>query len=212
MSSFAETVFSYPTAVFSVLLGVVMVYWVLAMIGLVDFESGGLDLDLDLDANAGGIGTLASYLVAIGLGGVPFSIVVSLLVLISWTLCSLASMWLLPLVPTSVLGTLAATAVLLAAPVVAIPLAAIAVRPLRGLFVTHAATSNAALVGQTCRIVTRNVDEGFGRAEVESRGTSYNIRVIAATPNPLVRGSTALIIDYDPAAARYRVQALDDTG
>lgn len=212
MSSFADTVFSYPTAVFSVLLGVVMVYWVLAMIGLVDFESGGLDLDLDLDSNAPGVGTLASYLVAIGLGGVPFSIVVSLLILISWTLCSLAAMWLLPLVPTSVLGALAATVVLLAAPVVAIPLAAAAVRPLRGLFVTHAATSNAALVGQTCRIVTGNVDEGFGRAEVESRGTSYNIRVIAATPNPLVRGSTALIIDYDPAAGRYRVQALDDTG
>ncbi len=205
MGSFATAVFGYPTAIYTALLGVVLFYWLLAMIGLIDFEDGGIDLSVDADA--ADIGTVAGYLIAFGLGGVPFSVVVSLLVLSAWTLSCLAGMWLLPLVPTAVLRLAAGSAVLVGALALAIPLAAAAVRPLRRLFVTHGAISNAALVGQPCRILTRSVDERFGRAEVASRGASYNIRVFADSPNSLVRGATAIIIDYDAASARYRVQA-----
>lgn len=205
MQSFAATVLAYPTALYTALLGMVLFYWLLALLGLVDFEAGGLDLDLDGDP--GSVGTIAGYLVAFGLGGVPFSVVASLLVLISWTLCSLAAMWLLPLVPTAVLRTVVGTGAAVAALAVALPLAAAAVRPLRNLFVTHGALSNAALVGLPCRILTRTVDEKFGRAEVDTRGASVNIRIFADTPNRLARGATAIIIDYDPATARYRVQA-----
>ncbi|NMG46550.1 ubiquinone biosynthesis protein [Azoarcus communis] len=205
MSSFAAVAFAYPTAIYSTLLGIVLCYWLLAMFGLVDFEHGGLELDGDV----GDIGTLASYLVAFGLGGVPFSVVVSLLTLIAWTLCSLAALWLLPLVPTVPLRLAAGTAVLLGAFALALPITARAVRPMRRLFVTHGATTNAELVGQRCRILTNSVDERFGRAEVDSRGSTYNIRVVADTPNTLTRGASAIVIDYDPANARYRVQAAD---
>lgn len=207
MGNFSAAASTYPTALYSVLLGVVLCYWLLAMIGLVDFEHGGPELDLDGDA--GDIGTVAAYLVAFGLGGVPFSIVVSLLVLVAWTFSCLAAMWLLPLVPTVPLRLLAGTGVLAAAAAAAIPVAAWAVRPLRKLFVTHSAVSNAALVGQRCRILTRSVDERFGRAEVDSRGAGYNIRIFADTPNTLTRGASAIIVEYDAAAARYRVQAAE---
>lgn len=205
MVSFASAALDYPTAIYSALLAVVLIYWLLALTGLIDFEHGGPSLDVDADA--GDLGTVAAYLVAFGLGGVPFSVVVSLLVLIAWTLTSLAAMWLLPLVPTALLRAVAGTGVLVGALAAAIPVAAAAVRPLRRLFVTHSAISNAALVGQRCRILTRTVDEQFGRAEVDNRGAGYNIRVCADTPNTLVRGAHAIIIDYDAATARYRVQA-----
>ncbi|MEW5788820.1 MAG: ubiquinone biosynthesis protein [Pseudomonadota bacterium] len=203
MGSFAEVAFAYPTAVYSALLAVVLFYWLLALTGLVDFEQGGLELDGDV----GDVGTIASYLVAFGLGGVPFSVVVSLLVLISWTLCSMAALWLLPLVPTALLSFLVGSVFLIGAFALALPIAAAAVRPMRKLFVTHGAISNAALVGQRCRILTRTVDEKFGRAEVDNRGASFNIRVFADTPNNLTRGSSALILEYDPDKACYRVQA-----
>ncbi len=207
MGDLAAAALSYPTAIYTALLGAVVFYWLLALIGLVDFDHGASDFDLDLDGDVGDIGTIAAYLVAFGLGGVPFSIVVSLLVLIGWTICCLFAMWLLPLVPTSVLRLVAGTAGLLGAFALALPLTAAAVRPLRKLFVTHGAISNAALVGQTCRILTRTVDEKFGRAEVSGHGASYNIRVYADTPNSLTRGSTAIIADYDPSGARYHVRA-----
>lgn len=203
MGSFAEVAFAYPTAVYSALLGVVLFYWLLALTGLVDFEHGGLELDGDV----GDIGTIAGYLVAFGLGGVPFSVVVSLLVLIAWTLCSMASLWLLPLVPTDLLKFVVGSGFMIGAFAFALPISAATVRPMRKLFVTHGAISNAALVGQSCRILTGSVDEKFGRAEVDARGASFNIRVFAETPNSLTKGATAIIVEYDADNACYRVQA-----
>lgn len=200
MGGFAEIAFAYPTAIYSALLVVVLVYWLLALTGLVDFEESSPDLD-------GTLGTVAGYLVAFGLGGVPFSIVVSLLVLIAWLLSSLAAEIILPLVPTEILGFIAGSGILIAAFACALPLTAVCVRPMRKLFVSHSAVSNQALVGQRCRILTGSVSAGFGRAEVESRGASFNIRVFADEPNTLARGSPAIILEYVPDTGSYRVQA-----
>jgi hypothetical protein len=209
MTSFYDAAIAFPTVVYTTLLGVVLVYWVLALIGIVDFDSGHLDVDTDLhaDADAGDVGDLAGYLVALGLNGVPFSVVVTLLVLFSWTMTCLAAMWLLPLVPTSPLRMLAGVATLPLAFAISLPLTARLIRPMRGLFVTHTAISNAALVGQTCRVLTSSVDEKFGRAEVATRGAGLNIRVWAETPNTLVKGSIARILEHDEAGERYLIVA-----
>ena len=84
MGDFIAAVVSYPTAVYTTMLGVVLVYWLLAIIGIVDFDSSGVDLDLEAHAEGSvtDVGVLAGYVVAMGLNGVPFSIVVSLLVLL----------------------------------------------------------------------------------------------------------------------------------
>lgn len=213
MGSLLQAVTSYPTALFTVLLGVVLIYWLLAMLGLVDFESSGIDLDLQAhaDADAADIGTIASYVVALGLNGVPFSVAVSLVVLIAWTVSAFLGMWVQPLVPTWVLGVVVGTGVLALSCAVAVVLTARIVRPMRGLFVTHNAISNAALVGQACRVLTGRVDEQVGRAEVARRGAGINIRVWAPTPNTLTKGSAAIILEYDEARARYLIQAAPDS-
>jgi hypothetical protein len=209
MGNFVDAVVGYPTAVYTALLGVVLVYWLLALLGMVDFEASGIDLDVDVHADADGadIGTLASYAVAFGLNGVPFSVVISLLVLVAWTLSCLVGMWVLPLVPSLALKVLVGTGVLLASFALSIPVVARMVRPMRGLFVTHAALSNAALVGQACRVITQAVDEKVGRAEVAQRGAPINIRVWASSPNTLARGMQARIVDYDAATGRYQIEA-----
>lgn len=218
MSSLFAALTSFPAVVYTVLLGVVLVYWLLAIIGLVDFEAGA-DMDIGADAaDAGDIGDagdggpeglsgLAAWLVAFGLNGVPFSIVVSLLALVGWFLTGMASLTLLPLVPDA-LRWAAGAGVLLAAAALSIVIAAQLVRPMRGLFVTHRAISNAALVGQMCKVLTGVVDERQGRAEVAQRGAGINIRVWAPAPNSLRRGDAALITEYDSARQRYRIDAL----
>ncbi|MDR2031173.1 MAG: hypothetical protein LBP86_02695 [Azoarcus sp.] len=216
---FPETILSYPAALCTVILGVVLLYWVLALIGLVDYESGGPGLDTgggdagggeahgghSLDGEPGGIGTLAGYLIALGLNGVPFSVVVSLLALFSWVVCSIAALWLLPFVPAGILRFAAGSVILIGAFVLAVPAAAICVRPMRKLFVTHNAISNTALVGHECVVLTGSVDETFGRAEVPARGAGYHIRVVAETPNDLKRGDIAVIVEYDESARLYRI-------
>lgn len=214
MGDFMGAVTGYPTAIYTVLLGVVVIYWVLAVLGMVDIEHSGLDVDLHVHTHADGdtsdVGQLASYVVAFGLNGVPFSVAVSLLVLVSWTVSCLGGEWLLPLVPTMLLKLVAGTVLLVASAVIAIPITAVAIRPLRGLFVSHTAVTNAALVGQLCRVVTGVVNEKDGRAEVARRGASLNIRVWATVPNTLKRGSQALIVEYDEVAGRYLIAAYDD--
>lgn len=206
MGSFIDAAFGYPTAVFTALLGVVLFYWVLALVGLVDFESSDLDFDVQADGDAGDISTLATYVVAMGLNGVPFSIVVSLIVLLAWTISCLAGMWVLPLVPTLLLNIVAGTAVLLTSVALSILLTARIIRPMRRLFVTHAAIANASLVGQPCIVLTGKVDEKVGRAEVRTRGAGINIRVWARSPNGLTKGSTARIAEYDAGSGRYLIE------
>ncbi|MET0335785.1 MAG: ubiquinone biosynthesis protein [Rhizobacter sp.] len=206
MGSFFEAVTSYPTAVYTALLGAVLFYWVLALVGLVDFESSGFELDLQADSAIDDIGGLAGFIIAFGLAGVPFSIVVSLIVLSSWTLSCLAGMWVLPLVPTTLLNFVAGTAVLLVSFALSLPLTAWLLRPTRKLFVTHNAVSNGGLVGQPCVVTTSSVDEQFGYAEVKRRGAGLNVRVWAHVPNTLTKGSNARIAEYDAAGERFLIE------
>lgn len=207
MTNFLDAAIAYPTMIYTVLLVVVLFYWLLAIVGLVNLESSGLEIETELqaDADVGDLGTLAGFLVALGINGVPFSIVVSLMVLLSWMFSCLFGMWLLPLVPSAPLAAVAGTAVLILCPLLALPLTARLIRPMRGLFVTHTAISNHSLVGSSCKVLTGHVDEKFGRAEVSTRGTGVNIAVWAETPNDLVKGSVARIIEYDSARQRYLI-------
>ena len=132
--------------------------------------------------------------------------VVSLLTLFAWAISSIASLWLVQYVPTALLRFLVGTGVLVGAFLLALPLAAATVRPLRKLFVSHNALSNFSLVGMRCKVLTGTVDEKFGRAEVPARGAGYHIRVIADTPNALTRDSVAFIVEYDEARMVYRIQ------
>ncbi len=194
------TLASYPTNLLTVLLGVLLIYWVLALFGLLDLDA----LDVDLDADPSELGQIASYVVAFGLTGVPFSVVISLVVLIAWLLCYLADRYLLFWMP-GWMTLLAGTVVLIVALAAAVFVTARALRPMRGLFVEHNARGNASLVGLSCQITTLKVDERFGQANVETEGTAIAIRVRAAAPNGLVKGSVATIVSYDEGSGCYEV-------
>jgi hypothetical protein len=206
-----EALSSYPTAIYSTLLLVVLIYWLAAIAGLVDFDHSQIDHDLDthVDNDASDISLVASWVLAMGLNGVPFSMVVSLLVFFGWLISALAGQYLLAGVPTLPLRYLAGTVTLLVSFALSLVLTARVIRPLRGLFVTHHAVGNASLVGGTCRVLTLTVDEQFGQAEVLNGGTAINIRVSAPTPNSLGKGSTAHIISYEPATQRYEIAPAD---
>ena len=204
---------SFPSAIPTVLLAVLLIYWLLSMIGMVDLGDA---LEIDVDAGHAGtdtpqLHTLAGYLVALGLGGVPLSVAASVLVFFTWLLTALLHQYVLVWVPTELLRTLCGIAVLVFAAVLSLPIAARVLKPMRGLFVKHAARSNDSLVGLDCRIVTQKVDQGFGRAEVDSLGTSINIRVWAAVPNTLGKHSRAIIVAYDVVTQQYEVQAAPGT-
>lgn len=224
MQIFWSMISSFPVAIPSILLIVVLIYWLAAMIGLVDVDHlhGHFDLGhshmADVghvgghhgpEADSADLGHVASYVMALGLNGVPFSIVVSLITLFTWALTYLGQRYLLLWLP-DLLRWLLGCVLLAAAFAASLPISALLLRPLRGMFIVHNALSNDHLVGQTCRILTLEVSDSFGRAEVSGHGAPYNIRVWARTPNVLRKGSIALVIAYDPARQQFEVSPLPE--
>jgi hypothetical protein len=211
---------SFPTAVPTVLLVILLIYWCLSLLGFLDLGDNigghhghGHDFDSghDVDAAHGhevtDLHTLAGILVALGLGGVPFSIVATLLVFFSWLPTALVHQYLIAPLPAGPLHWLLGAVALVASLGLSIIVSARLIRPMRPLFVKHQAPGNHSLIGQRCSIVTLSVDEKFGRAEVATNGVSLNVRVWARTPNTLGKGATAIILAYDEANHQYEVQA-----
>jgi hypothetical protein len=216
MNALLDLVTSWPTAVYTTLLGVVVIYWVLALVGLVDFDHGHLHFEaghhhVDWDGHSDHLSTIASYVVAFGLSGVPFSLVVSLLTLIAWVITGLAAQFILPWVPTVPLRALAGLALAVLAIAPAIVITAWVIRPMRGLFVQHFARPNQSLIGRQCRVTTLTVTETFGQGETTDESGSFNLRLCAKEPNQIGKGSRVIIVDYDEGSQRFRVEPADAT-
>jgi len=53
MDPFYQNISSFPTAVFTILLGVCLVYWAGAVLGLLDLDLINVDASIDLNADSG---------------------------------------------------------------------------------------------------------------------------------------------------------------
>ena len=192
MTEFLDAILAFPTVLFTILLGVVTAYWLFVMLGALDVDllgdvDGGEVIDADGDGSPDGF---AGVIHSLGLAGVPLTLVLSLLVLAAWVLC-LISMQILDSRSAAI-----GAGVALVSFALAIPLTALAVRPMRRFFVSHPALENRSLVGKVCRVTTLSVNERYGQAEIEDGGAGLLIQVRYNGPGRLARGDQALIFDY----------------
>ena len=222
----------FPTVVFAIALGIVLVYWLFVLLGALDIDLFGGDVDVDVSGAAKGIGDVltggakggaeAFHVHAdtggdvggdadadvdggglwhgLGLGDVPVTISVSLITLLAWCGSMLAMHY--------VVGTGAwwTVVVLVAAVVIALPIAALLIRPIAPVFAVKEAKSNADYIGHACTITTGRVDDRFGQATIEDGGTVLNIAVRCDRPGKLARGDKALIIEFDRERSAYLVE------
>ena len=112
MQEFLQIALNFPTAFFSLLLIVVLAYWLFVLLGALDLDlfdvdadidadidvdvdvdvdidadvdvDADIDADADVDAGADGVGALASMLMALGWTGVPLTITVSIFIFLCW--------------------------------------------------------------------------------------------------------------------------------
>ncbi len=208
MSEILHAIISFPGIVPSVMLAVLIIFGLFAIAGLLDLQHIGPDwhIDIDHDGHAGG---LPDLLVAIGFGRMPFFIVVSAIAFVWWALLMTAQLYVVPLIPlpTWLTGVL----LLIGSFVVALPIAAVLIRPIKPLFADRGKGARPLdFVGRACKIATGSVDEKFGQAQVSvDAGSHHVIQVWARTPNLLKRGSSALILQFDPDTKRYEVESYD---
>jgi hypothetical protein len=216
---------AFPTVVFTILLGLVAVYWVFVIVGALELEvldwlhgathsadaaSGGSVDAIDGHVHHWFDGDFATVLDALGLRGVPLTIWLSVFVLFSWALTLLGMNLAGGPLATVVGGFGAGALVTLAAVGVSAAATGVVVRPLRKITAVRGAIGHSTLVGKTCTITTMRVDGEFGQAEVADGGAGLLVQVRCAEANELTRGSQALIFDYDSDAGVFHVARFDD--
>ncbi|WP_432984187.1 hypothetical protein [Dactylosporangium sp. CA-233914] len=185
MGEFLDAILGFPTVLFTFLLVIVIAYWLIVLFGGADTEV--LDGDVVDGVADGGFG---GFLGSVGLGGVPATVGLSVLVLVAW-FASLAG-------STVGGGALLRVGVLVGALVVAWLAARVIVIPLRRLFPVTSGDSRTAFVGRTCVIRTGTVTEAFGQAEVTAAdGSSAIVQVRQTGTDTFTAGSTAVIYEYD---------------
>lgn len=191
------TAFGYPTAFLSVLLIVVVLYWLLAAVGV-------------LDGDGAEVGGFEGALAGLGLDEVPATVVLSLLTAFSWFACLGGSVLLNGFDLSSPVTIVLGLVVLLVALVVGVLLTRLLAWPLRKLFPNPRQASRDHFIGRPCVIRTGTVTQTFGQAEVTaSDGSSAVVQVRQPGQDPLVAGSTALIFDYDGDGEFFWVTPLD---
>jgi len=232
-----DVAFSFPSVVYTVLLGVALVYWVFVLVGAAHLDLlGGGDAAVDgalggADGAADGLvhsdlhggheggghdgghdghdGALSGLLASLKLRAAPATIVLSVLVLFSWLFSVLGMQAARGLLPSSALGV-AGFGVLLLAPILALPVTSVVVRPIGRLFAQRSvAAASKDLVGKVCTIRTGTVTDRFGEATLADGGAGLVVRVRVDSGEKLKRGDQAVIVGYDDERQEFSVAPME---
>lgn len=198
MEQFLAAINALPTAIFSGVLIVVILYWLLAALGQVDIDGLNVDVDADVDVGApsGASLSAAGVLEWLSVGKVPLSLILSAWIIYSWMLCMLGEYLLRAPATTILPGWGYALAMGVAAPVAALFTTGYTVRPLRRVFDIADATTNEDLVGRAVTITSRTVEPTFGRAVAIVTGSEVILDVVCREGATLIRDDQAVVVEY----------------
>lgn len=177
---------SFPAVFFTVGVLLALLYWVLVATGLVDLDGGDSPDILD----------------AMGLIGVPLTVILSGISVFGWLFSVLGMRYLAPHLPAA--GWLVGGGALL----LSVLCTRILTRPLRPLFAIRAGPRRIALIGQTCTITTQRVDQKFGQAEVHMGGAPLLVQVRCDQENQLTKNTQALVVTFDKSRDAYIIEPL----
>ena len=220
---FEEAILTYNLP-FTLLLGVVLLYWVFVAIGLASHDAFDVDLDLDshMDVDAGDLGhgdhggghgdhgghgsVLQSILRFVNASDVPLMIILSILAVSMWMVSIIGNHYLNPghnmWIATGILaGNLFLSAVL----------TRVITSPLKPLMraLKKGAEEHDPVVGETGVVKTNEVSARHGQVEVDREGAILllNARVPEGSP-PVTRGTAVLVIDEDKEKQIYTIKPI----
>jgi hypothetical protein len=220
VQEFLQALLQMPTLLFTAMLGVSLVYWILIIVGAADLNpfdgaegvhgaahgvadaaAHGVAEGIGDDAAAvKGVSALTEALAFLGLSKVPITISFSLFSLFAWFL-SYATRHALELLP-SWLAALVATG---AATAGGLAITSLMTKPLSSLFKEDRRPGGRGLVGRTVKITTEKVDDQRGQGEIDDGAGGITVS-IRCSSGVLVRGDEAVIIEAEPEAGLYWVE------
>lgn len=207
MEVFLDNISSFPVVIYTFLLFIVVFYWVLALLGAVDIELFDADIDVEMgsDIEVESLGGVTGFMLKWGLTGVPVTVVISLLAVISWMVCYFIVSLSYPLIPFESIKPLIGVVALIASFLAAIPITNLFIKPFKGLFVTHTAVKKSSLIGKDCLVKTGLVNNRFGQAVLEDGGAGMLLDVRADSALGIKKGDWVILVDYDEKDGSYTV-------
>ena len=200
----------FPTVIYSTLLGIVVIYWLVGMLGIIDLDlapDADLDIELDTDVTASA-GALTGLLLTFGLTGVPFTLVISIVLLVSWLISIYAQIYVFSLLDTVWLYYLVGIISTVVVFFISLPITAIVIRPLRGMFNSVETATSDHLVGRDGTVATGKVTASFGQAKVLNEGAEILLDVRCEPEYTLTMGDKVLLIEYCREKHSYIVAPL----
>lgn len=204
MNEFIQTALTFPTLIYSIVLTVCILYWLMASTGLVDMD--GADHILVGDGDAGDWHSAAGILSRLGLGRVPIMIVLTLIAFFGWLVTYYFQLFFINLVPGSgVMRYVIGTGVAIAALIPGIVVTALILKPIRILLHKLRPEMPPSILGKTATVSTPTVGPDYGMAAMNDGGAGLNLQVRYAEQDIIKRGDPVVLLEYIPTQNAYRV-------
>lgn len=228
MEVFLKVVTSFPTVVYSVLLTVVTLHWLLSALGILEIDAIDGLLPDDLGSHAHGLhghglhghgahdaghgehGATGGLLMKFGLHGVPVMVVFTIIAIVGWTFCYFVDLHVLDKVPDGVSRTLAATATMVGGLLLSIPVARMVLAPVRRFLRRYEPVSQRPLLGHYAEVRSPEITRTHGTAWVDDGGAGLILQVRADRPGRFVRGDRVVLIEYLEEQNAYRVTSTEE--
>lgn len=225
MDEFLSVATSFPTAVYTVLLCVVTVHWLLSALGILEIDT--LDGLMPDHIGADGLhgahgahgahahhahdghgaehGGMSGLLMKFGLHGVPIMVVITIIAIVGWASCFFFDLYVLGPAKLGALGVVADIATVVGGLLLSIPVARVVLSPVRRMLLRFAPVSQRPLLGRYAEVRSPEVTKTHGQAWLDDGGAGLILQVRADNSGQFVRGDRVVLIEYLEAQNAYRV-------
>ncbi len=213
MDPFYQNISSFPTFIYTFVLAICVLYWLIAVLGIVDIDLldiEGLDADFDTGSDVNSPNALSGVMLKFGLNGVPVTIIVSFLSLFGWLLSYYSVHFLSPLIPQGLFYYLFGLLVLIVTFWLAVLLTGMIVKLLRPFFHKVEQQTIKRVLGQSAVVRTSKVTDSFGEAFLNDGGAGLIIKVRSMNDQTFVKGDKVVLLEYLETNNTYRVISEQD--
>ena len=191
--------FQGTTLPFSILLLIVLFYWLTVIAGLLDTDFMDVELDVDGDVE---LSLGESLLAFINVGDVPLMIIISILSIFLWSF-SIVSNEVFHVSSSFVLGSVS----LIGNLILSVLLTKYCTRPLVKVFrKLNKEAKPIDMLGKVCTLILPATQNQLGQAEVLDNHNTILVHVKAWKDETITKGERALIIEKDTTNQFYLIE------
>lgn len=199
---FLQTILTFPTLLWSIVFAICTLYWLVAITGLIDLDSGtdvlGLGGEVDV-ADAG-----------LNPHGIPIMVIVTILSFFAWITCYFAQLFFIPTLSPE-LKTPISVAIMALVILPATALSALIMRFLNPIFAKLNAetTDHHALLGNVAVVVTPVITSTSGVVLLHHGGTDLRLQARTRQGEEFKRNEQVILLEYDTDSHTYIVKPVN---